>query len=91
MLRSHDTAVYLFLYALCVVYNRKVSVSNDTGNKKRNLGHIYFLIQHTSLSLLHLVHLGKDLYSPSQVYSSATILFIVVACFQFATNGKSLC
>lgn len=81
---------YLFLYALRGAYNRKVSVSNDTGNKKPNLDHIYFLMQHTSLSLAPLVHLGKDLYFPSQVYSSATVLFIVVACFQFATNGKSL-
>jgi hypothetical protein len=62
---------------------------NDPGNKNQNLYYISFL--YTTSTYFTFVHFAKDFYSPAEVYSSVTILFIVVACFQFATNGKSSC
>lgn len=59
----------------------------------RNRTHDIFLffIQYISLSLSPLIHFARDFYPSAEAYSYVTILFIAVACFQFAMSGKSSC
>lgn len=84
--------VLLFIY-FCMLYMliiiEKTQCQMILGKRNRPRDIFLFFIQHLSLSRAPLVHFAKDFYSPAEVYSSVTILFIGVASFQFATNGKS--
>lgn len=72
---------------LIIIEKSQCQVILGIGNRICSIVFLLF-IQYLSISLTSFVHFSRDFYSPTQVYSSVTILFIVVACFGLATNGE---